>query len=80
MKVKLFTTPDCPFSKKLREYLKKRWIEFEDNDVLHDAQKFREMIELSGQTAVPVMIVSKDGERIIIQGYDEKRLDEVFEK
>jgi glutaredoxin len=77
MKVRLFTTPNCPFSKKTREFLREHDIEFEDNNVLEDEKASEEMIKVSQQTAVPVILV-QNKETVIIRGYDEKRLKEVL--
>ena len=77
MKVRLFTTPDCPFSKKAREFLREHNIAFEDNNVLEDEKAREEMIKVSQQTAVPVILI-QNRETVIIMGYDEKRLKEVL--
>ncbi len=77
MKVRLFTTPDCPFSKKTKELLREHNIAFEDNNVLEDEKAREEMIRVSQQTAVPVILI-QHGETVIIRGYDEKRLKEVL--
>jgi len=71
MKIRLFTTPDCPFSKKARAFLREHKIEFVDNNVLEDEDARDEMIKSSQQTAVPVIV-----EMII--GYDEEKIKEVL--
>ena len=78
MRVKIYTTPNCPFSEKLREFLRKKGIEYEEVNVLEDEKAFMEMVEVSGQTSVPVLVVEKNGETKVVGGFDENKLKEVF--
>jgi glutaredoxin len=78
-KIRLFTTPDCPFSKKARALLRDRGFPFEDHNVLEDEEARGEMIRISGQTAVPVMEIRKVGEEpVLIAGYDEAKIKEAL--
>lgn len=70
MKVTVYSTPTCPWCKKVKTYLSEHDVEFDDIDVSADEKKAAEMIEKSGQMGVPVIDI--DGEIII--GYDEKVL------
>jgi len=69
-KVKIYTTPTCPWCKKTKEFLTEHNIEFENIDVGSNKEAAKEMIEKSGQMGVPVIDI--DGE--IIVGYDVERL------
>jgi glutaredoxin-like YruB-family protein len=73
-KVKIYTTPTCPFCFMAKEYLKNRGIEFEEIDVSKDEEKAREMIEKSGQMGVPVIEI--DGQ--IVVGFDKEKIDELL--
>jgi glutaredoxin 3 len=78
MKIRLFTTPDCPFSKKARAFLREHKMEFENNNVLEDEDAREEMIKSSQQMAVPVIEIEKsDGVEMII-GYDEEKIKEAL--
>ncbi len=66
MKVKVYTTPTCPFCYLVKQFLKDHGIEFEEVDVSKDREAAREMIEKSGQMGVPVTEI--DGK--IIVGYN----------
>lgn len=80
MKIRLFTTPDCPFSKKTKELLREHGIDFEDNNILKDEKARDEMITISGQMAVPVIEVTENGqEPLIIKGYDEEKIKTVLD-
>jgi len=70
MKVTVYSTPTCPWCKKVKSFLGEHDVEFADIDVSTDEKKAAEMIEKSGQMGVPVIDI--DGEITI--GYDEKAL------
>ncbi len=54
-KVRVFSTPFCPYCLTLKEFLKEREIDFEDIDVTENEIALDEMVKKSGQTAVPVI-------------------------
>jgi len=70
MKVKVYSTAICPWCIRVKDFLKQHKIEFESVDVSSDKKAAEEMIEKTGQRAVPVIEV--DGEMII--GFDEEKL------
>jgi glutaredoxin len=53
-----------------KEFLKQKNVKFEDINIEENPEKAKEMVKLSGQTAVPVIDV--DGK--IIVGFDKERL------
>ena len=69
-KVKVYSTPSCPYCVTLKEYLKDNNIEFEGVDVSQDKVQLDEMIKKSGQMGVPVVDI--DGE--IIVGFDKVKI------
>jgi len=73
-KVKVFSTPACPYCVTLKEFLKERNIEFEDIDVSQDKKASDEMIEKSGQMGVPVVEI--DGEIVI--GFDKEKISKLL--
>ncbi len=54
-KVRVFSTPMCPYCVTLKEFLKKYNIGFEDIDVSQNKTFLDEMIKKSGQMGVPVI-------------------------
>lgn len=74
MKVKVYSTPTCPYCKMTKAYLKEKKIEFEDIDVSANQEKAHEMIEKSGQMGVPVIEI--DGK--IITGFDKEKIEEAL--
>ena len=69
-KVTVYSTPTCPFCMMAKKFLNENNIGFEDIDVSSDQTKAREMVQKSGQMAVPVLDI--DGE--IIVGFDKERI------
>jgi len=69
-KVTVYSTPTCPFCMMAKKFLNENNIGFEDIDVSSDQTKAREMVQKSGQMAVPVLDI--DGE--VIVGFDKERI------
>ncbi len=72
--VTVYSTPTCPFCIKIKQFLKKNNVEFQEIDVSADHDKAKELMEKSGQAGVPVTEV--DGEMAI--GYDVTKLRELL--
>ena len=73
-KVKVYSTPTCPACKQTKEFLHEKKIEFQEINVAEDQNALQEMIQKSGQMAVPVTDI--DGE--IITGFDEPKLQKAL--
>ena len=73
-KVKVFSTPTCPWCDRVKQFLKENGIEFEDINVAENRDALVEMVTKTHQMGVPVVEI--DGEYII--GFDEKKLREML--
>ena len=73
-KVKVYSTPTCPWCNVVKEFLASNRIGFEDVNVASDRNAAREMIEKTGQKGVPVIEI--DGQYVI--GFDEKKLKKML--
>jgi glutaredoxin-like YruB-family protein len=62
-KVKVYSTPTCPWCHRAKEFLKELKVEFEEINVAENKEAAQEMVEKSGQRGVPVIEI--DGEIII---------------
>lgn len=69
-KVRIYSTPACPFCIRTKQFLKDNQIEYEDIDVSSDEEKAGEMVNKSGQIGVPVLDI--EGE--IIVGFDREKI------
>ena len=69
-KIKVYSTPTCPYCIRTKQFLKENNIEFEDIDVATNQIAADEMVRKSGQIGVPVLDI--EGE--IIVGFDKDRI------
>lgn len=76
MKVKVYTTPSCPYCFALKEYLKENNISFEEIDLSKDSKAKEMIIKKTNQIGVPVIEI--DGE--FITGFDKEKLKEILTK
>lgn len=70
MAVKIYSTPTCPWCKKVKEFFNANKVAFTDIDVSKDQKAAQEMVKISGQTGVPVIDVNGK----ILVGFDEGKL------
>ncbi len=76
MAVKVYSTPTCPWCKKVKEFLNEKKIEFTEVNVAEDDKAREEIIEKSGQMGVPVVEVNGK----IIVGYNPDEIMKALEK
>jgi glutaredoxin len=57
---KIYTAPQCPHSKKLKQYLDEEGISYEEKCILTDPETVEEIFELTKQKAVPVTVLGDD--------------------
>ena len=73
-KVKIYSTPDCPFCHMAKNYLKEKNIQFEDIDVSQNREAALEMIQKSKQMGVPVIEIDNE----IVIGFNKERIDQLL--
>lgn len=73
-KIKVYSTPFCPWCTKAKDFLKEHGIGFENIDVSQDRDAAHFMIEKSGQNGVPVIQI---GDEFIV-GFDKERLVDIL--
>ena len=73
-KVKIYTTPTCPFCVMAKEFLRLKGIEYEEKDVIEDMDARQELVEVSGQMGVPVIKVNGD----VIVGFNQTQLESLL--
>ena len=76
MKVKVYSTPACPWCTRAKEFFKEKGIEFEDINVAENQEAAKEMMEKSGQMGVPVIDINGK----IIVGFDQGAIEEAIKK
>jgi glutaredoxin-like YruB-family protein len=74
--VEIYSTPACHFCHMAKEYFKEHNVAFTDYNVGADAEKRAEMVEITGQMGVPVIVVDKEN---VVIGFDQKALAKLLE-
>jgi glutaredoxin 3 len=72
--ITIYTTPTCPWCHRTKAWMRDKKIRYREVDVTSDKKGLEEMVRISGQTGVPVIVV---GDEVIV-GFNEKRLNEIF--
>ncbi|MBU4140946.1 MAG: glutaredoxin family protein [Candidatus Omnitrophica bacterium] len=73
-KVKVYTTPTCPYCIRTKQFLKENNIEFENIDVSANQEAAQEMTEKSGQMGVPVLDINGE----IVVGFDKDKISQLL--
>ena len=72
-KVDIYTTSTCHYCHAVKEFFNKYKIQYTEKDVTKDKKALKEMVEKSGSTGVPVIVVDGKWNEVII-GFDQIRL------
>lgn len=73
-KVIVYSTPTCPYCKRVKDYLTQKGVSFSDYNVAEDREKAKEMIGKSKQMGVPVIVVDND----VVVGFNQAKLDSLL--
>ncbi len=68
--VTIYTTPTCHFCQMAKEFFAEKNVQYTAYDVAADAGKREEMIKLTGQLGVPVIVVDDN----IMVGFSREKL------
>ena len=74
MDVTLYSTHTCGYCHQAKEYLSRRGVPFREVNVAADHTALAEMVRLSGQRGVPVIVI--DGQ--VVVGFDRARLEQLL--
>jgi len=73
-KVTVYTTTVCPYCIQVKQYLKSKGVSFEEVNVGENRQKAMEMVQKSGQNAVPQIEIN--GQMVV--GFNKSKLDQLL--
>lgn len=76
MEIKIYSTPTCPYCKMAKEYLSSKGIAYQNLDVSANNLDKEEMVKVSGQMGVPVIVINGE----VIVGFDQARIDSLIKK
>ncbi len=74
--VTVYTTSTCPWCDRVKDYLGKAGVPFQEKKVDSDYEAAMEMIQRSGQQGVPVIAADND----VIVGFDQPRLARIVDR
>lgn len=74
--VKIYTTSTCVYCKGAKEYFKEKGIQYEEVNLSENPDRVQELIQVSGQMGVPVILI--DGK--VIVGFNRGAIDEALDK
>ena len=74
-KVKVYSTPTCPYCVTLKRFLEEKDVEFEEVNIAEDEEGLEEMKEKSGQTGVPVIEI---GDEVIV-GFEKEKIKQLLD-
>lgn len=83
MNIKIYSTPSCPWCLLAKKYFKDKNIDFVDFNVAEDDAKAQEMIDISGQTGVPVIVIERDDadpEPTVVPGFRKDDIEKALEQ
>jgi len=72
--VKIYSTPTCHFCNMAKEYFKENNVAFENINVAADTNARAEMMEISGQLGVPVIVIGND----LIIGFNKPKVAQLL--
>lgn len=69
--ITVFSTTTCAYCPMVKKWLQHKGYDYEEVMLDHDSSRQQEMIQKSGQMAVPVTIIEKDdGSEKVVVGYN----------
>ena len=74
-KVVIFTTPTCSWCRRAKKYFQQNRIRFHEIDVTKDPRGAREMVRLTRQQGVPVILINN---RPLV-GFDKAKIDKLLD-
>lgn len=72
--ITIYSTPMCHFCNLAKEYFNANGIKYTDHNLVGNPEKQKEMIELTGQMGVPVIVIGDD----IVIGFNKPRIAELL--
>lgn len=75
-KIKVYSTPTCPYCHMAKDFLRAKGVDFEDIDVSTDRMAAQEMVQKTGQMGVPVIDINGK----ILVGFDKQAIEKELKK
>lgn len=75
-KIKIYSSPDCPYCYVAKDYLTQKGLNFEEIDLFEQPEKRQEMEEISKQKSIPVILINEE----IVVGWNKDKIDQLLKK
>lgn len=72
--IKVYIKRGCPWCVELEEFMTQKGLNYESIEVLSNADKFNEMIAISGQSKAPVVVIDEE----VFADTDKDTMEKVF--
>lgn len=77
--VTIYSTPTCHFCHLAKDYFTEHGIEYVDYNVAEDMDKRKEMVDITGQMGVPVIIINEEGKDPVgMVGFNQQLIADTF--
>lgn len=76
MRIKIYTTPTCPYCQLAKDFFEKKNLDFEEIDVSQDQKALEEMVKKTRQMAVPVIEIDEE----IFIGFNPREIEEALKR
>ena len=73
--VEIYSTATCHFCQMAKEFFKEQGVNFTEYNVGTDTAKRAEMVEITGQMGVPVIVIDK---KDVVIGFNQKALNQLL--
>jgi glutaredoxin 3 len=73
-RVVIYSTPTCPYCKRVKDYLIRKGIPYIEHNVAIDRDAAKEMVKKSGQLGVPVILIDDE----VLIGFNQTQLDRLL--
>lgn len=74
-KIEIYSTPSCHFCHMAKEFFQQNGLAFTDYNVGADTERRAQMMEITGQLGVPVIVIN---EHDVVIGFDKPRLSSLL--
>jgi glutaredoxin len=70
--ITVYSTPTCHFCHMAKEFFDANHVAYTDIDVSNDAEKKKEILDMTGQLGVPVIKIEEEGkDPVVMVGFNE---------
>lgn len=73
--IKVFSSDNCGWCRRLKSYLDSKRIMYDVIDVNESRENYERLVEISGQTGIPVSVFD-NGE--VVVGFDKAKIDSII--